>query len=147
MRSPFNRKGIFGILAVLMLMACSHTIWDDLPSPIAQFISQYYPGSTISSFNHSGDNYYVTVKDGPTMVFNDDCRWTLINGNGVAIPSIFFYNELPDIYEYLEPREEAGQVLIVENYPRSVMLTFSDHRIEYIKETGEFRPVIDTDLD
>lgn len=147
MKNPLYTKGLVGVIAVVMLMACSHSLWDNLPTPIAQFISTYYPGSTVSSFNDSGENYYVVVKDGPTMVFNSDCKWTLINGNGVPLPSIFFFNELPVIYNYLEPREETDQVMIVENYPRSIMLTFSDHRIEYIKETGEFKTVIDTDLE
>lgn len=147
MKSPLTRKAVFGIIAILTLMACSHSVWDNLPSPIARFISTYYPGTSVSSFNDSGDNYYVTIKDGPTMVFDQECNWTLINGNGVTIPSLFFYNELPEIYNYLEPRDETNDVLVVEDYPRSIVLTFSDHTIEYVKETGEFKAIIDSDIE
>lgn len=131
------------VVAVMVLfMACSHSLWDELPQPISTFITTYYPNSAISSFADTGNGYKVSVKSGPTMYFDTECKWTDINGNGVPLPSVLIYNELPKIYDFLLARDEAAGVFRVENNPRSVIVTLSDRAWEYIKETGQMRPYI-----
>ena len=131
------------IIAVMVLfMACSHSLWDDLPQPISTFVTTYYPNSAISSFDDTDNGYKVVVKSGPTMYFDKDYKWTLIDGNGVPLPSILIYNELPRVYEFLLERDEAASVFKIENNPRSVILTLSDRAWEYIKETGKMRPYV-----
>ena len=127
------------IAALMMLIACHNSLWDELPSAITSFISQYYPGSTVSRYEQRNDNYYVTVKDGPSITFDSDYHWTKIDGNGEALPPIFIFNEMPKVYEYLEAREEQSDLYKAENLPRVILLTIADFRLEYIKETGEIR--------
>ncbi|WP_289856891.1 hypothetical protein [uncultured Muribaculum sp.] len=130
------------VVAMVLFMACSHSLWDDLPQPISMFITTYYPNSSISSFDETDNGYKVVVKSGPTMYFDSDYKWTEVNGNGVPLPSIFIYNELPRIYDFLLERDEAAGVFKVENNPRSVILTLADRAWEYIKENGQMRPYI-----
>ena len=78
------------VVAMVLFMACSHSLWDDLPQPISMFITTYYPNSSISSFDETDNGYKVVVKSGPTMYFDSDYKWTEVNGNGVPLPSILF---------------------------------------------------------
>ena len=125
--------------ALALLIACSNSLWDEMPSAITSFISQYYPGATVSRYEQRDGSYYVTVKDGPSMTFDSDYHWTMIDGNGVPLPPVLIYNEMPRIYAYLEAREEESDLYKAENQPRVILLTFADFRLEYIKENGEIR--------
>lgn len=61
------KKELISIVGLFMLIACSSSLWDDLPEPIATFISTYYPMSGISEYNEHNGVYYVTIKNGATM--------------------------------------------------------------------------------
>lgn len=39
------------LLFFLMIVgACSNSVWDEVPSAITSFIEQYYPGSGVKSY-------------------------------------------------------------------------------------------------
>ena len=46
---------------------------------------------------------------------------------------------MPKIYQYLEARELTSDLMEAKNEPRNIILTFTDFRLEYIKETGDIR--------
>lgn len=56
-----HRKYLFTIVGLLILLSCSSSLWDELPGPISEFLSTYYPSSTISSYSEHNGEYYVTV--------------------------------------------------------------------------------------
>lgn len=135
----FKKRYLLAILSVMMFIACSDTLWDELPSPISTFITTYYPNSGISDYQEKDGNYYVKIKNGASMTFDSEYDWTEINGNGVPIPPIFIFNEMPKIYQYLGARELTSDLMEAKNEPRAIILTFTDFRLEYIKETGDIR--------
>lgn len=139
----FKKRYLTAILCVLMFFACSDSLWNELPSPISTFITTYYPNSSISSYDEKTDEYYVTIKNGASLVFNSNYDWIEINGNGVPIPQIFIFNEMPKIFQYLEARELTSDLMEAVNEPRTIILTFTDFRLEYIKETGEIKTYIE----
>ncbi|MCM1022192.1 MAG: hypothetical protein NC343_07980 [Muribaculum sp.] len=140
----FKDKKVLSAVAmiVVLLMACSDSLWDDLPSPISKFITTYYPNTAISQYSDENNQYRVVVKNGPTMTFDSQFHWTMVDGNGVALPSIFAYNEMPGVYEFLQARDETNNVFKAVNNARTYVVTLSDRIIEYIKESGEIRPYI-----
>ena len=135
------RHSLSTIFLLIVLMACSSTVWDDVPSSIQQFISTYWPGATVSRYDERDGQYYVAIKNGATLEFDSSYEWTKINGNGVPIPSILIFNEMPKIYQYLEARELTSELMIAENEPRVIILTFSDFILEYTKETADIRMI------
>lgn len=135
----FKKRYLITALSILLLIACSDTLWDELPSPISTFITTYYPNSGISNYKEENNTYYVKIKNGASLVFDSNYDWTQINGNGVPIPKIFIFNEMPKIYQYLEARELTSDLMEAKNEPRNIILTFTDFRLEYIKETGDIR--------
>lgn len=135
----FKTKYLTTAISILMLIACGDTLWDELPSPISTFITTYYPNSGISDYEEENATYYVKIKNGASLVFDSNYDWIQINGNGVPIPPIFIFNEMPKIYQYLEARELTSDLMEAKNEPRTILLTFTDFRLEYIKETGDIR--------
>lgn len=138
-----RHKPIIAIIGLLLLMACSSSLWDEVPQPITKFIAEYWPGATVSSYNERSDNYYVTVKNGASIVFDANYQWTKINGNGVEIPSILIFNEMPKVYQYLEAREQTTGLMAAENRPRVVILTFNDFILQYNKDTSDIKMISD----
>lgn len=136
-----RHRPIIAILGLFILMACSSTVWDDVPTPIKEFISSYWPGASVSTYDERNGNYYVTIKNGASLVFDSNYQWTSINGNGVPVPSILIFNEMPRVYQYLEARELTSDLMSAENNPRTIILTFTDFILEYNKETSEIKMI------
>ena len=67
-----HRKYLFTIVGLLILLSCSSSLWDELPGPISEFLSTYYPSSTISSYSEHNGEYYVTVKNGASLTFDSN---------------------------------------------------------------------------
>jgi hypothetical protein len=142
-RNAMTRAAL--VMAVMVVGAmvggCGTAMWDEVPGRIQEFIAQYWPGSTVSAYDVVDGEYHVTIKDGASLVFDSKYNWLLINGNGVAIPSILIYDEMPHIYTYLLARELTHDLMIAENLPRVIILTFTDIIIEYTKSTSSFRMI------
>lgn len=127
------------LLIVLMLVgACSNSVWDELPSAISSFISEYFPGVGVSSFNEDDDYYYVKVRNGASLTFNKEYNWTEVDGNGVALPDVFMYDQLPpDLYNYLKGIEQQSDVYGVKRDKDFYKLTMHDTVITYDIKTGK----------
>jgi len=136
------KKELISIVGLFMLIACSSSLWDDLPEPIATFISTYYPMSGISEYNEHNGIYYVTIKNGATMTFDSNYTWLEINGNGVVLPQLFIQDALePKLVQYLMELELTDEVYAAKNDPREVILDMLDYKIRYIKERGDISQI------
>lgn len=136
------KKELTAFLGLLLLMACSSSLWDDLPQPIANFISTYYPMSGISEYNEHNGDYYVTIKNGASLVFDSNYNWLEVNGNGVVLPELFVQDALePKLLQYLMELELTDDVYAATNDPREVILDMLNYKIRYIKETGEISQI------
>ncbi|MDE6495338.1 MAG: hypothetical protein K2L30_03775, partial [Duncaniella sp.] len=84
MTHRLNTPVLLSILMGLILMgACSNSLWDELPSPIARFIAEYFPGSGIKSYDIGNDStYHVRIDNSVSLVFNQALDWTVVDGNG-----------------------------------------------------------------
>lgn len=132
------KKELTYIIGLFLLIACSSSLWDDLPEPISTFISTYYPMSGISEYNEHDGIYYVKIKNGATLKFDSTYTWLEVNGNGVVLPEIFVQDALePKLVQYLMELELTDEVYAATNNPREVTLDMLDYKIQYIKETGE----------
>ena len=136
------KKELLSIVGLMLLIACSSSLWDDLPEPIATFISTYYPMSGISEYNEHNGTYYVTIKNGATMTFDSSYNWLEVNGNGVVLPELFVQDALePKLVQYLMELEMTDEVYSAKNDPREVILDMLDYKIRYVKETGEISQI------
>lgn len=128
---------IFTLMA-LLTGACSNDVIDELPSAISRFISQYYPNSGVSSYSETDNIYKVKVSGGPTMIFDEACQWTEIDGNGVRLPQVLCYDEFPPaLYEYLQSAVQQDDVYAVKRDKRYYKLTMLDTVLTYNIQTGE----------
>lgn len=126
------------LITLLMVGACSNSVWDELPSAISSFISEYFPGAGVSSYNEDGDSYRVQVRNGTTLVFDKDYHWTEVDGNGVPLPDVFMYDQLPPaLYNYLQGIEQQGSVYGVKRDKDYYKLTMHDTVITYEISTGK----------
>ena len=94
--------------------------------------------SGISKYDETNDKYYVTIKNGASLIFDSNYEWTSINGNGTTLPEIFVTDKLPEkLVRYLTELELTKEVYAAENEPRIIILSMLNYKIKYIKETGE----------
>ncbi len=122
-----------------MVGACSDDdAWDELPSAISNFISEYFPGVGVSSYDEVGESYRVQVRNSATLVFDKDYHWTEIDGNGVPLPEVLMYDQLPPaLYNYLQGLEQQAEVYGVKRGKDSYMLTMHDTVITFDAGTGK----------
>ena len=132
-----NTLNFFALMAIIIMMAaCNNDAWDELPRPIASFISEYFPFGEVESYRTGDNGSVVQIKNGATLMFDTSYERTDINGNGVPLPQNFLYDKLPDIlYRYVESIEMTGSVYRVINESYRIILDFHDSQIEYDKRT------------
>lgn len=84
------------ILAVVFFLvgACNSDTWDELPTPIANFISQYFPFGELQSYSEDDGGVIVKIKKGATLTFGTDYEWIDVNGNGSLLPQQFIYGTI-----------------------------------------------------
>lgn len=125
-----------------LILSCQGTdTYSDLPRPIAQFVSQYWPNPDVSSFSVLNDSTFeVRIKNGPTIKFNDEYDWILINGNGLTLPVILLYDCLPNkLYDYLLSGSMLDKCFVLERTSRSYDLTMLNDNITYDVRTNDIR--------
>lgn len=126
-------------VAVAMLSGCSNNnLYEDMPAEIQSFISQYFPGSVLESFTSSTSSYTVIIKDGPTISFGSDCRWTRVDGNGSPLPQVLMFNDLPpELYSYLQETETTNSVFCVSRTAKVYTVELLTETVTYDISTGE----------
>ena len=135
-----NIQNYIGLIAVSILMvfgACSNDVWDDLPSPIAHFITQYFPGSGVQTYSESPSGIYtVKINSGVTLKFDSDFEWTDIDANGNTLPEVLMYDQLPPaLYSFLQSIEQTADVYQVRRDHKFYWLTMHDTVLTYNIQT------------
>lgn len=151
--TPMTRTSQRFILPALLTIllgvgACSSEAWEELPSAIAAFITQYFPGSGVDSYHETDSGCTVKVNNGATLQFDSDNQWTEINGNGVPLPAVMMYDQLPEkLYSFLEATARQDGVYSMNRDRKTYVLHMLDTTITYNIQTGDitFPPEVKPD--
>lgn len=126
------------IMAITFVSCSNNENYDDMPQKVQNFLSQYYPNSEVSAFSSTMTTYTLTVKNGPTIVFNSDSNWTQINGNGMPLPKELLFNDFPPVlYNYLQETENTGNVFTVIRDSKEYIVELLDYTLYYNIATAE----------
>ena len=130
------------LAATLGIAACSdNKDYDEVPEPIIMFLTKYWPNPIIENYSHPNSNTYeVDIKNGPSFVFNGDYDWTEADGEGLPLPEVFLYDQLPStLYNYLEGGEYLNQVFEIERNARTYELSLLNINLTYDISTDSIR--------
>lgn len=132
------------IMSIIMpLTSCSDSKWGDLPSPIANFVSEYFPSSSVESYSENNGQYYVKIKNGPSIKFDGSYAWCSIDGEGATLPQVLLFDELPPtLYQYLEETESLNSVYELNRDARQYEVELFDTALTYTIATGEIHTVL-----
>ncbi len=140
------RKGIYSLflpVAVIFLLlsaaACDNDdLWDELPVPVAKFVSLYFPESGVNAYSVTSDTYRVRLNGGTGLIFAENYDWVDVNGGGGALPQIFLFDQLPpSLYDYLQTYSLLGDVRRVVRTAESYTVTLSDTYVYYDVGSGK----------
>jgi len=151
------RKDIYSLflpVAVIFLLlsavACDKDdLWDELPRPVAKFVSSYFAESGVNAYSVTSDAYRVRLNGGMVLVFAENYDWVDVNGNGGVLPQIFLFDQLPpSLYDYLQTGSLLGDVKRVVRTSELYTVTLTDTYVYYDigsgKVTqGQYPPVVD----
>lgn len=134
-------KGIIDkimIGALLMMMgamawSCSDDdTWDEMPTPIAKFVSQYFPGEGVSEYKSTDKGYHVKLSNGPGLTFDKNYKWLVINGYGERLPQVLLFDQLPPaMYEYIQGNGLIDNAMSMERTERQYTLVLLDTTVYY----------------
>ena len=132
-----NTLTLIALFAIILMMgACNSTAWDELPSPIASFVDEYFQFGEVESYTDTTNGSVVQIKKGATLTFNKDYDWIDVNGNGIPLPQNFLYDKLPPVlYDYIESIEHVGDVYRVSRTTDLITVKFHDSEITYDVDT------------
>lgn len=126
------------LIGILMFGACSNDLWDEVPTPITSFIEQYFPGSGVKEFTQTDTSYKIKINNGATLTFDSEYDWTSIDGNGVRLPEVLAYNQLPpELYNYIQGIEQQNDIYSMSRDKIYYKLTMEDTVITYEIATGK----------
>lgn len=124
------------MVIVLLMGACNNNVWDELPSPIVKFVSEYFPFGEVSSYKVTESGSEVNIKNGATLKFNKDYEWVDVNGNGQELPQQFIYDKLPPVlFNYIQEMEADHSVYRVVRLANIIKVYLLDSDIEYDEST------------
>lgn len=131
--------GLFLLVLIIFMGACGEgSTYDELPGPIAKFVTQYFPfGEVIGYDVAKNGSSTVMIRKGATLTFDSEYDWTEINGNGSTLPPTFLYDQLaPTLYDYIESIEMTNDVYRVTRTDKGVKVELHDTWVEYDDATG-----------
>lgn len=132
-------------ITLMALFGChSNHFYDDLPRPIAQFLSQYWADPDIENYTQpTPQKYVVIIKNGPSLVFNENYKWTDIDGNGLPLPQILLFDQLPEkLYDYIESGSQLNQVFSIRHDARYYYIKLLNTHLTYdihVQSVREFQ--------
>lgn len=123
---------IFAILAIALSSCSKNEAYDSMPQEIQEFLAQYYPNSQLYSFESNDDGYVAVIKNGPTITFGLNYRWTTVDGNGAALPQNLLFNTLPTpLYNYLKESETTNSVFKMQRTASEYTITLLNYTLHY----------------
>ena len=121
--------------------ACSSDTWEDVPGPIADFLTDYFPLQPVDNCGYSDDVWHIKLHNSAALTFDERYKWISVNGYGNTLPPMFLFDELPPaLYAYLQELSLTGGVYSVtrDNFNYHVMLL--DSSVTYTISTGVVTP-------
>lgn len=106
---------------------------------IQTFLNQYYPGVATESKSTLPDgDIQVVLKGSATILFDSTGSWLSVDGNGVTLPSVMLYDQLPPkLYNYIEEMEDTEGVYRMSRNSTDYTVEFLDSIIQYVISTGD----------
>lgn len=125
-------------------VSCSHNSdWDELPSPIAEFLSRYFPGQGVEDYGETNEVYHVRLRNSAALSFNRNYSWITVNGYGGTLPEMFLFDQLPPaLYEYIQGISRLKSVYSVHRDKTSYSVNMLDYVVVYNIRTGRISEVI-----
>lgn len=136
-------KNILSILLLItgltIIYSCSSDDeWNEMPSPVAQFVAHYFPEQGISDFGESDGIYHVKMKNGAALSFSSDYEWISVNGYGGTLPQVFLFDQLPPaLYEYIQESNMLNNVYSVTRDSHHYTVALLDSSLIYEIKTGK----------
>lgn len=127
------------LLTLLAIGSCGDDAWSELPGSVFEFVERYYPSTDVESYHQDKNTGVQTVKikNGATLTFNSENNWININGNGVTLPGMLLYDQLPGpLYSYLKEIEEVGGVFAAKRTSEEYILNLLDSEVTYNFQRG-----------
>lgn len=125
----------FIIIAALSatLTACDdNNDFDQMPSQIQSFVSEYYPGISVADYSFDDGTYHVTLSNSAYLRFNSSISWITVDGRGATLPRQLLYDQLPTIlYQYLETTSNVGDVYSATRTTAIYTLSLLDSTVVY----------------
>lgn len=136
---------LYGLLAVCLLAVSVQSCSDDddtyynlMPSKIQEFVVRYYPNPTVENVTHTDSDWLVILKDGPSLRFNSVQDWYSVDGNGMPLPEVFVFDQLPEpLYRYLSETQNTQNVFAVERTKTTYTVTLLASELKYDIESGK----------
>lgn len=130
------------LIVLLLIHGCSSNLYDELPSKMASFVTQYFPGTAIDTYTETSDSYYVRIKHGPGITFDSNYNWTEINGYGMTLPQVILFDQLPTaLYRYIQSAEWLDFVFDISRDNNIYMVTLLNSTLRYETATGSIRTI------
>jgi len=128
-------------MAALLISCQESDNYRFLSNPIATFVSMYWPNADIESTTTQSDgSTVVIIHNGPEIVFDKSNSWTEIDGNGLPLPSVLLYDQLPsDLYRYIEETDNTQSVFTLKRTPLQYFVQLLDTSLTYDIATGDLR--------
>ncbi len=130
---------LIALLTLLAAGACGDDAWSELPGSVFEFVERYYPSTDVESYHQDKNTGVQTVKikNGATLTFDSENNWINISGNGVTLPEMLLYDQLPGpLYTYLEEIEEVGGVFAAGRTNEEYTLNLLDSEVTYNFQRG-----------
>lgn len=129
---------LISLLAGICFQSCHNSVWDEMPAPIVEFVSRYFPEQDVAEYGSTDDGYHVRLRNSAAITFNNSYRWMSINGYGGTLPQMLLFDELPPaLYEHLQAIEELNNVYAVSRDTRNYFVRLLDSDLNYNIATDE----------
>lgn len=132
---------ILCVILIAIPTGCASNDWEDVPGPVAQFLTRYFPLQAVTQCSYQNDTYHVKLRNSAALTFDDRYMWTSVNGYGNTLPEMLLFDQLPPaLYNYLQELSFTTQVYAVtrDSFVYNVMLL--DHSVTYTIATGVVTP-------
>ncbi|MDE6084922.1 MAG: hypothetical protein K2G40_00775 [Muribaculaceae bacterium] len=110
---------------------------NEVPQPVQEFLSEYFPGQDVSGYSNNGDTYRVKLKNSCAISFDSHYKWITVNGYGATLPEIFIFDQMPPaLYSYLQELDVVADVYSVTRDDSTYTVNLLDSTVIYDINTG-----------
>lgn len=126
------------LMAVLPAACSNDSLIDEVPQPVNKFVTQYFPGYAIITYEHTDTGYHVRLKNGPGMNFDASYNWESLDGYGLPLPQVFLFDQTPPkLYAYLQGTSSLNEVFSISRTSEEYTVTLLDNTLVYDISTEE----------